>query len=371
MNYPDIYLHPSRALGYRHPRTLSLRDNILQAYLPYFTANYFRTEPDVDLILDGWVRSHPDLRDHSLHSPVSERNFRKAFYLVIQCIVEAEECGDPPTGAGRRMIAMLEDLWVDDMRLGSGRGAEKAKRLFRALAEVSNAATSGSIGSVLRTFFLGWFHDIAEEEDTISLAGWCSGIMRSWMDPRDKQDCLRAIVALRPDVLSELHGRGSDWGPLQSIDTPVRKWPRRRRADGRQWWDLENDRQIRRLIEEQDYLERAADRHRRKLELHLGDSSYDRWPRRIDRARSSGSLDRALRRSRSPFSRILDDDDRYATRRSANYLEDFLLDDPARESRLDQRYLDVNPAVYLEGITTRDALRDSRLTMPRIRDLSR
>jgi hypothetical protein len=186
MNYPDMYLHPSRALGPRRLRTLSLRDHILQAYLPYFTANHFRNESDVELVLDGWERSHPDIRDSSLHSPVSERNFRKAFYLVIQCMVEAEECGDPPTGAGRRMIAILEDLWIDDMRIGSGREAQKAKRLFRALAEVSNAAASGPIGLVLREFFLGWLLEIAEEEDSVALAGWGSGIMRSCMDPRDK-----------------------------------------------------------------------------------------------------------------------------------------------------------------------------------------
>ncbi|GAB7331902.1 hypothetical protein MBLNU13_g03832t1 [Cladosporium sp. NU13] len=294
MSYSDIYLRPPRAVGARYPRTLSLRDHILQAYLPYFTANHFCNESDVEFVLDGWLRSHPDLRDSSLNSPVSERTFRKAFYLVIQCMVDAEECGDPPPGAGRRLIAFLEDLWVDDMRLGPGRGADRANRLFRALAEVSNAAASGSIGSVLRSFFLGWLYEIAEEEDTISLAGWCSGIMRSCMDPRDKQDCLRAIASLRPNVLSELHGRGLDWLSLQSMDTPTRKWPRRRRADGRQWWDRENDKRIRRLIEDQEYLDRAAERNRRNLDLHLPDLAYDLWPRSIGRSRSSGSLDRAL-----------------------------------------------------------------------------
>jgi hypothetical protein len=363
MNYPDMYLHPATALGSRHPRTLSLRDHILQAYLPYFTANHFRTESDVELILDAWERSHPDIRGPSLHSPVSERNFRKAFYLVIQCMIEAEECGDPPSGAGRRMIAILEDLWVDDLRIGSGPGADKAKRLFRALAEVSNAAASSAIGSVLRTFFLGWLPDIAEEEDSVSLAGWCSGIIGSCMDPRDKQDCLRAIVALRPDVLAELHGRGSDWLSSQSIDTPLRKWPRRRRADGRRWWDLENDERIRRLIEDQDYLRRATDRRRRKLDLRLPDL-YEQWPRRIERARSSGSLDRALQRSRSPLAPLLEPDGRHAIRRTAGYLDDLEL---GYRTRLD-RYDDIGPADYLDRITARDSLMDSRLSRQRIRN---
>jgi len=363
-----MYLHPPRALGPRRPRTLSLRDHILQAYLPYFTANHFRTESDVELILDGRERSHPDIRDSSHHSPVSERNFRKAFYLVIQCMVEAEECGDPPTGAGRRMIAILEDLWVDDMRSGSGRGAQKAKRLFRALAEVSDAAASGAIGFFLNTFFLGWLAEIAEEEDSISLAGWCSGIMRSYMDPRDKQDCLRAIVALRPDVIDELRGRGSDWLSSQSFDAPVRKWPRRRRADGRRWWDLENDERIRRLIENQEYLERAADRCRRKLDLRLPDSSYELWPRRIERARSSGSLDRRLGRSRSPLAILLDDEGRYPTRRPAICFEDIPFGDDLRSSRLEERYNDIPPAECLDRLIARDALRDPRLTRPRILD---
>lgn len=371
MSYLDTYLCPPRALGPRYPRTLSLRDHILQAYLPYFTANHFRNESDVEFVLDGWLRSHPDLRDATFNSPVSERTFRKAFYLVIQCMVDAEECSDPPPGAGRRLIAILEDLWVDDMRGGSGRGADRAKRLFRALAEVSNAASSGSIGSVLRTFFLGWLYEIAEEEDSLSLAGWCSGILRSCMDPRDKQDCLRAITALRPEVIVELHGRGSDWVSLQAMDVPVRKWPRRRRADGRQWWDLENDRRIRRLIEQdQDYLDRAVERERRRVDLRLPGLSDDYWPRDIGRSRSSESLDRAYRRSRSPRLLSYGNDDLYATRRTALYLDDVPYDDSLRESRLERRFREIGPAAYIEDITTRDSLRDPRLSRPRLRDLS-
>lgn len=372
MSYTDIYLRPLRALGSRHPRTLSLGDHILQAYLPYFTANHFRNESDVEFVLDGWLRSHPDLRDASLNSPVSERTFRKAFYLVIQCMIDAEECGDPPPGAGRRLIAILEDLWVDDMTVGSGRGADRANRLFRALAEVSNAAASGSIGSVLRTFFLGWLYEIAEEEDSISLAGWCSGILRSCMDPRDKQDCLRAITALRSDVIAELHGGGigSDWLSLQSMGTPIRKWPRRRRAEGRQWWDRENDRRIRRLIEDQEYLDRAAERNRRNLDLRLPALTYDIWPRSIGRSRSSGSLDRALRRSRSPLAPMYSDDDEIHTRRrNAPLLDDVRYEDRLRESRLEQRYHDIGPAACVEGIIARDSLRDPRLSRPRLREL--
>lgn len=371
MSYADGYLRPPRVLGSRRPRTLSLHDHILQAYLPYFTANHFRNESDVEFVLDGWLRSHPDLRDYSLNSPVSERTFRKAFYLVIQCMVDAEECGDPPPGAGRRLIAILEDLWVDDMRVGTGRRADRAKRLFRALAEVSNAASSGPIGSVLRTFFLGWLYEIAEEEDSISLAGWCLGILRSCMDPRDKQDCLRAITALRPEVITELHGRGSDWLSLQSMDEPVRNWPRRGRADGRQWWDRENDQRIRRLIEDQDYLDRAVERERRRVDLRLPGLTDDYWPRDIGRSRSSGSLGRALRRSRSPIPLLLgSDEDRYATRRTALYLDDVPYDDSLREARLEQRYRDIGPVAYIEGITTRDSLRDPRLSRPRLRELS-
>lgn len=355
MSYLHPYIHPAHALGPRRRlRTLHLDDNTLQAYLPWFTANHFRNEPDVNLILDDWLRSHPDLRESSLHSPVSERAFRKAFHLVISCINYAEEYGEPPSGAGRRMIAILEDFWEQDMTVGSGRGASRAQSLFRALAEVSRAAAGGGLGSVLRAFFLGWLHEIAEEEDTLSLAGWCSGVVRSSMDPRDKQDCLRAIAALRPEVLAEMHGRGGDWLSLQSIDTPVRKWPRRRRADGRLWWDRENDGRIRRLIEDQDYLERTADRRRRKLDLRLEDLSYDRIPRRIDRARSAGSLERAIQRSRSPLARLLEGGDRYVPRSGARYLDDPPYGDLLRERRFGDRYHDRGPAAYWDEFIDRD-----------------
>lgn len=366
MSYLNPYLHPAHALDPRRRlRELSLDDNTLQAYLPYFTANHFRNEPDIGLIFDAWFRSHPDLRESSLHSPIGERAFRKAFHLVISCIGHAEECGEPPSGAGRRMIAMLEDFWEYVMTVESGRGASRAQSMFRALAEVLRAAAGGGLGSVLRTFFLGWLHEIAEEEDTLSLAGWCSGIVRSSMDPRHKQDCLRAIAALRPEVLAEIHGRGGDWMPLQSIDTPVRKWPRRRRADGRMWWDRENEGRIRRLIEGQDYLERTADRRRRKLDLRLEDVSYDRWPRRIDRARSSESLERALQRSRSPLVRLLEGEDRYVPRSGARYLDDPPYRDLLREPRLGDRYSERGRARYWEDLD----LGDSRLPRVRIEEI--
>jgi hypothetical protein len=171
-------------------------------------------------------------------------------------------------------------------------------------------------------------------------------------------------VALRPDVIDELHGRGSNWLSSQSVDTPVRKWPRRRRADGRRWWDLENDERIRRVIEDHDYLERAADRRRRKLDLLLPELSYDYWPRRMDRARSTGSLDRAPRRSRSQLRLLFDEEDRYGTRRSAA-LEDMGIDYPRR---LEQRYDDTRPAEFFDRIIVRDSLRDPRLSRLEIRD---
>lgn len=189
------------------------------------------------------------------------------------------------------------------------------------------------------------------------------------MDPRDKQDCLRAITALRPDVIVELHGRGSDWLSLQSIDVPVRKWPRRRRADGRQWWDHENDRRIRRLIEGQEYLDRTAERSSRNLDLRLPQLTDVYWPRHIHRTRSSGSLDRALRRSNSPILLSYGDGDPYSGRRTVLHLDDVPYDDPVKEARLERRFREIGPAAYIEGITTRDSLRDPRLSRPRLREL--
>jgi hypothetical protein len=325
------YLYPSRALVPvavpRHARMLSLHDNILQAYLPYFTANHFRNEPDVDLILDGWLRSHPASLESSNHHPLRERDFRNAFYLIIDCIGEAEECSEHPIGVSKRILSVLEEEWEDDLRFGSGRGGSKAQRLFRALAEVSNAARSTAIGNLLRAFFLGWLHELAEE-DAVSLAGWCSGVVRSSMDGRNKEDCLRAVAALRPDLLAEMNRRGASWLPLQAVNGPARNWPRRRRSAGKLWWDQENDQRIRRLIEDQEYLDGATDRRRRKVDLQMGDSDYNRWPRRARRMQSNRSLDdrdRVLRRSRSPLARMIDRDvsERYLDSKP-RYLEDLM-----------------------------------------------
>lgn len=333
------YLHPAHAHALRprhHPaRTLSLHDHILQAYLPYFTANHFRSESDVDLILDRWLRSNPDLLDPSLHAaPLRERDLRKALYLVLDCIEDSEECGEGPPGVAERLLMELDEAWVEELRYGGGRrygsgGESKTQRMFRAVAEVSRANQSLSIGSVLRAFFLGWLHEIAEEEDAISLAGWCSGVMRSAMDGRDKEDCLRALLALRPDVEAELRGGGAAWMPLSR--SPTRDWPRRRRAAGRLWWNDENDRRIRRLIDEDDYIGRAAGRRGRKLNLRLGDSYYDRLPRRMGRLRSTRSVDRVLRRSRSPMARILDAEDRYDAEGPGSYIA---FENPHRSPRL-------------------------------------
>jgi hypothetical protein len=353
------YLHSVAALSPRHARTLSLHDHILQAYLPYFTLNHFRNEPDVDLILDAWLRSHPELLSPSHHHPLRERDFRSAFYLVLDCAFETEEFGESPIGVSRRVLRELEGLWTDDLRFGSGRGGSKTQRLFRGLAEVSSAAGSGAIASVLRTFFLGWVHEIAEE-DAVSLAGWCTGVVRSYMDMRDKEECLRALIELRPEVLREMSRRGAEWLPLQYGNAPPRSWPRRRRADGRRWWDDENEKRIRRLLEDLEGRDRAADMRSQMLPLRLRDSFTDRWSRRNRDLRSSTSMNRSLPRSRSPL-RL--SEDKYYDIGLAAYLarDDESLHRPLPRSRsplprfddIDDRYLAKGPVVYLEKRSSR------------------
>jgi hypothetical protein len=306
-------------------------------------------EPDVDLILDSWLRASPDLLEPTLHLPLREREFRGAFYMVIDAIEDAEAEADDFGGAtsealvmleaSRRLLEDLEGEWEEDVEFGgsgAGRRVARAQRLFRALAEVSHATGSRMLGSVLRTFFLGWLHELVEEEDSVALAGWCWGIARAWIDPREKEECLRALVAWRPDVLAELNGRvGADWLPLPALSHAalgnvaagtMRDWPRRRRAAGRRWWDDENDRRIRRMVEDSDYYGRGgADRDRRRMvSLRLGDDTdyYRRPATRARPIRSSRSLDSVLRRSRSP--RLRRDSD--AARR-LRYLDDIDQDD--------------------------------------------
>lgn len=381
------HLHPATALVPRHARTLSLHDHILQAYLPYFTAHHFRNERDVDLVLDDWLRSHPDLLESTHHYPLRERDFRNAFYLVIDCSYDVDECGEHPIEVSRRILEVLEDEWTDDIRFGSGRGGSKAQRLFRALAEVSSAAASGPIGTILRTFFLGWLHEIAEE-DGLSLAGWCSGVVRSSMDGRDKEDCLRAVVALRPDILAKMNRRGSDWLSLQSINAPVRNWPRRRRSAGRLWWDQDNDRRIRQMIEDQDELDRAENRRRKKMDLLMNSSPFYSLPRRAARPRTSRSANSRLRRPSPlapnkgrvayyvpppppPLPQLLpskgvpymyesDDDARYRAGGPAAFMGDFNLLSQAAD--IDDRYATRGPAAFMD-------IDDSLLGGPRVREL--
>lgn len=371
------HLHPATALVPRHARTVSLHDHILQAYLPYFTAHHFHNEADVDLILDGWLRSHPDLLESSHHYPLRKRDFRNAFYLVIDCAYDVEECGEHPIEVSRRILEVLEDEWTDDLRFGSGRGGSKAQRLFRALAEVSNAACGGAIGSILRTFFLGWLHEIAEEDD-VSLTGWCSGVVRSSMDGRDKEDCLRAVVALRPDMLAKMNGRGSDWLSLQSSNGPVRNWPRRRRFAGRLWWDQDNDSRIRRMIQYQDDIDRAVNRQRKKMDLLMNSPQFYPLPRRAARPRVSKSANSRLRQPRSALPAIgppdyrslpqkcdpvlidSDADDKYRAVGPGVYMGDFNLLSQAAD--LDDRYTTQGPAAYMN-------IDDSLLGGPRVREL--
>jgi hypothetical protein len=124
---------------------------------------------------------------------------------------------------------------------------------------------------------------------------------------------------------------------LQAGNGPARNWPRRRRSAGRLWWDEENDERIRRLIEEQEYLDRDVDRdrRRRKVDLRFDPLEYNRWPQRARRIRSSRSLDdrdRALRRSRSPLGRLMDRED------SERYLVDELFTPVSRALGGNGRY---------------------------------
>lgn len=294
-----------------HSRTLSLHDHILQAYLPYFTTHHFRTDPDVDAILDSWLRSNPDLLEPSRYFPGRARDFRSAFVLVLDAAAESENIGEAVSGVSRLLLDQLEAEWEDDLRMGTRR----CQRLFRGLAEVSNAAGSWPLGNVLRTFFLGWLRDLAEEEDTACLAGWCWGLSRSYMDLRDKEECLRSIVALRPDVLAELEARGVQWAPAKVVASPLVNWPARRRNAGRLWWDDDMDRRIQRLLEDQEYLDCVADRDRRKLlQLRLRNRSPDRRLRYLPLAYHNRSRGRGLSRSRSPprAQDLVSDEDRAA-----------------------------------------------------------
>lgn len=262
-----------------YSRTLSLHDYILRAYLPYFATNHFDTDDDVDLILDSWLRSNSSILDPSRNFPLRERDFRKALYHILDAIDYAENYGESTTEVSRRLIMDLEEDWYDDLRYGGN----QCQRRFRALAELSTASQSLPVGSLLRIFFLGWVHEIAEEEDTVSLAAWCWGVSRAYMNVRDKEECLRAVVALRPDVFDELSGRGASWMPRQLLNPPASvSWPRRRRDAGRIWWDDQNNNRTRRLIEDQEVLDRLANRDRTKLvRLRL------RSPSPVRRIRSS------------------------------------------------------------------------------------
>lgn len=261
--------------------------------------------------------------------------------MVIDAIEDADADADDfgtealvMLDASKRLLENLEDQWEEDVEFGGsgvGRRVARAQRLFRALAEVSHATGSRMLGSVLRTFFLGWLHELVEE-DEVALAGWCWGIARAWIKPREKEECLRALVAWRPDVLAELSGRASAGRlplalhALSNAAGTMRDWPRRRRAAGRRWWDDENDRRIRRMVEDSDYHGHgAADRDKRRMvSLRLGDDTdyYRRPAGRARPIRSSRSLDSVLRRSRSP--RLRRDSD--AARR-LRYIEDLDQDD--------------------------------------------
>lgn len=94
-------------------------------------------------------------------------------------------------GVSKALLAELEDEWeggledfgvVGAVGVGGRSGRKRAQRVFRALAEVSHAAGSRMLGSVLRTFFLGWLYELAEEEDAVVLAGWCWGVAKAWMN---------------------------------------------------------------------------------------------------------------------------------------------------------------------------------------------
>ena len=259
--------------------------------------------------------------------------------MVIDAIEDADADADDfntepvvMVEASNRLLEKLEDEWEEDVEFGgSGRRAARSQRLFRALAEVSHATGSRMLGHVLRMFFLGWLHELVEEEDSVALAGWCWGVARSWMDPREKEECLRALVGLRPDVLAEVNGRGADWmsvplhAAMNNISGATMDWPRRRRAAGRRWWDAENDRRIRRMVQDSDYYGRGADRDTRMVSLRLGDNTpyyQSITGRRARPIRSSRSLDSVLRRSRSP--RLRHDSD---SARRLRYLEDIDQDD--------------------------------------------
>ncbi|KAM0712513.1 hypothetical protein Q7P37_011610 [Cladosporium fusiforme] len=278
------YQPRGRMIGRRRPpysRTISLHDHILQAYLPYFATNHFNTNSDVDLILDAWLRSNASILDPSHHFPFRERDFREALYYILDAIEYAENYGQSTSDVAHRLLEELEEDWEEDMRVGG----TSCQRRFRALAELSTASMSLAVGSVLRTFILGWVDEIAEEDDIESLAAWCWGISRSYMDLRDKEECLTAIIESRPDVIDELNERGADWVLRPVLNASTMTWPRRRRKTGRLRWGRFDDREVERLMNNGDILGRRPRDRDKLVDLVLRSRLPDspvRLPRLID-----------------------------------------------------------------------------------------
>lgn len=322
-----------------YSRTLSLHEYILSAYLPNFTADYFRSDPDVDVFLDAIIRSQPELLEPTLPFPLRTRDIRHALHLILLSVNDAENWGDPGFGTSTRLLDELEDEWLEDCRY-HGRNCQ---RLFRALAELSHAAGSMPLGSILRNFFMGWVDEIADEEEVEDLAGWCHGMRVAFVGARDKDECLRTLFSLRPDLLAEMQGMGANWIPLQVGSYPLERRPRRR---GRLRWDDERERRLRRLMEDQELLERVADQDMKKLlRLRSRDWSPVRRPRRRGFGYSTRARSRGIIRSRSsdlydyyPKRRQLGDRDRGSglrlTYRSNESLADDLRDTANRIDEL-------------------------------------
>jgi len=213
---PPLYIRP-RPLAYpplhsQHPnhhrlRTLPLSERALVAYLPVFTAKYFRKSPDIRRCHTDWLdRTPADL----LSSNARDRLLREEDLLdALESTLEALRRDDYDGRAvPQEILEGLEDA-LDEDRCDTDALGESSRsfalRRFRAFAELSRVNRSRALGTVLNVFFLANVKGIARLGDDPSVLGeWCHAILRSFMREEDKAECFERLLRAQPDLIEEL-----------------------------------------------------------------------------------------------------------------------------------------------------------------------
>ncbi|KAF7189171.1 hypothetical protein HII31_09593 [Pseudocercospora fuligena] len=190
---------------------LTVQPRGLLNLLPQFYHEHERLQCDTEVLIDRFVANCPELYPRTRYNPLREEELRDVYYLVLHDLSRTST-GDVDVYIADGLLRHLEIYMRHDASGARGLGAafsyRRSQHLFRSIAEVSHVNRSARLGRILSTFFIQHATTIVDTESSATIGQWCYAIMRAVMRETERDECLRRVYRIRPDLPQRLIQHG-------------------------------------------------------------------------------------------------------------------------------------------------------------------